>query len=113
MLSSKQIKALQALLTHPTIKEAAKAAGVHERTVREYLKQDEFKTAYASECKQLLDGATRQAQQALSPAINALREIALDTEESAQARVSAARSLLEYGLRMTEITDILALVDEG
>lgn len=111
MLSSKQIKALQALLTYPTIKEAAKAAGVHERTVREYLKQEEFKATYASECRQLLDGATRQAQRALSPAINALREIALNDGESAQARVSAARSLLEYGLRMTEITDILSMVE--
>ena len=50
---------------------------------------------------------TRQAQQSLSPALSVLRGIVEDDSEAAKVRVTAARSLLEYGLRLTEITDIL------
>ena len=43
----------------------------------------------------------------LSPALSALREIVEDEKESAGSRIAAARSLLEYGLRLTEFNDIL------
>ena len=41
-----------------------------------------------------------------------LREIVEDTDESSQARISAARSVLEYGIKLTETTDILSRLDE-
>jgi len=55
--------------------------------------------------------ATREAQQALSPALQALREIVENPEENSSNRISAARSLLEHGLRLTEFSDILPLVE--
>lgn len=99
--------ALQALLTHPTKKQAAEAAGIDEKTMRRYLSLPEFQQAYKAAFTELVNDATRQVQQALSPAISALREIVEDPEESASGRISAARSLLEYGLRLTEFNDIL------
>jgi len=56
--------------------------------------------------------ATRQAQRSLSTAISVLRDIAEDETENSQARVSAARSILEYGLKMTEILDIVTRIEE-
>lgn len=113
MLSGKQVKALQALLEYPTLKQAAKAAGVHERTIRKYLDDPEFQDAYAKECRKLIGAATRKMQIALAPAIQTLVDITSDEREAPQVRVNAARTLLEYGLRMTEITDILSIVEDA
>lgn len=106
MTPNKQ-RALQALLTQPTKKKAAEAAGITARTLRDYLADPEFQREYKKAFGQLVQDATRQAQQSLSPAISALRDIVEDEKESSSARIAAARSLLEYGLRLTEFTDIL------
>ena len=108
MLSPNKQKALQALLTQPTKAAEAKAAGIAPRTLRDYLADPEFQTEYKKAFGQLVSDATRQAQQALSPALSALRDIVEDDEENSSARIAAARSLLEYGLRLTEFSDILA-----
>ena len=106
-MNPKQIKALQALLTQPTKAAAAKEAGIDESTLRRYLSDPEFQKEYKAAFSQLVTDATRQAQRSLSPALSALREIVEDDEESAGSRIAAARSLLEYGLRLTEFNDIL------
>lgn len=108
MLSPKKAKALQALLTQPTKAAAAEAAGISPRTLRDYLSDQDFQTEYKKAFGELVADATRQAQQSLSPAITALRDIVEDPNEASSARIAAARCLLEYGLRMTEITDILS-----
>lgn len=59
-----------------------------------------------------MEDAARQAQQAIAPALSTLREIVEDTGENSQARISAARSILEYGLKLTETSDILTRLDE-
>ena len=50
--------------------------------------------------------------QTLEPAVAVLRGIMEDGEENGQVRVSAARSVLEYGLKLTEQTDILTRLTE-
>ena len=107
MTPNKQ-RALQALLTQPTKTKAAEAAGISPRTLRDYLADPEFQKEYKKAFGQLVTDATRQAQQSLSPAISALRDIVEDDNEHSSARIAAARSLLEYGLRWTEFSDILA-----
>ena len=56
--------------------------------------------------------ATRQAQQAISPALSTLREIVEDKGEDAQARISAAHAILSNGLKLTETVDILNRLQE-
>ena len=107
-MTPNQQRALQALLTQPNKKAAAKAAGITPRTMTTYLADPEFQKEYKKAFGQLVTDATRQAQQSLSPAISALRDIVEDDNENSSARIAAARSLLEYGLRLTEFTDILA-----
>lgn len=53
-----------------------------------------------------------QAQQALVLAISTLTEIMGNTDEQATARIQAARSTLEYALKLTEQTDILEQLRE-
>ena len=106
-LTTKQIKALQCLLTYPTKKEAAAAAGIAERTLRSYLANEEFQAEYKKAFGMIVTEATRQAQKALSPAITLLLNVVNDENETAGNRISAARSILEYGLKLTEFNDIL------
>lgn len=107
-MTPNQQRALQALLTQPNKKAAAAAAGITPRTMTTYLSDPEFQKEYKKAFGQLVHDATRQAQQALSPALSALLDIVKDEDENSSARIAAARSLLEYGLRLTEFSDILA-----
>lgn len=110
-MNAKKIAALQALLTHPTRREAARAAGIDETTLRRYLTDEEFQREYKKAFGSLVEQATRQAQQALNPALSALLDIVADEDATSSSRVAAARSLLEYGLRLTEFNDILKEIE--
>lgn len=106
-MSPKQQKALLALLTQPTRERAASAAGVSPKTLRRYMESPEFQREYRAAFSSLVSDAARQAQQTLSPALTTLRQIMEDSEQNGQIRVSAARSLLEFGLKATEQLDIM------
>jgi len=106
-MTPKKDKALVALLTYPTQKAAANAAGISDDTLRRYLRDPDFQAEYRRARDNMISEATAGAQQALSPALSVLKEIVEDKNQSTTARIQAARALLEYGLRLTEITDIL------
>ena len=78
----------------------------------DYLADPEFQAAYRDAFGNMVEDATRQAQQAISPALSTLREIVEDREEDAQARISAARAILSHGLKLIETTDILNRLQE-
>ena len=109
-MTLKQQKALAALLTSPTREQAAAMAGISSRTLRNYLADPEFQAEYRKAFAELVEDATRKVQQTLEPAV--VRGIMEDGEENGQVRVSAARSVLEYGLKLTEQTDILTRLTE-
>lgn len=104
-------RALQALLTCRTRAETAEAAGIGESTLRAYLREPEFQARYREAFGALVQDATRQAQQAIAPALSTLREIVEDENAGAKARIMAARSTLEYALRLTEQLDIISRIE--
>ncbi len=101
------------MLTQPTKEKAARAAGIGLTTLKRYLEDSEFQAAYQKAVAELVEDAAAQAKQSLNPALSCLREIVEDGSETATARIQAARSLLEYGLRLTEIVDILRVIEDG
>lgn len=111
-MTPKQQKALLALLTNPTKEKAAAAAGITAKTLRSYLADPEFQAEYKKAFASLVEDATRQAQQAIEPALSTLREVVEDGGESPQFRISAARSILEYSLKLTEQNDIMTKLQE-
>lgn len=111
-MTPKQQKALVALLTQPTKEKAATAAGITSKTLRSYLDNPEFRAEYRKAFSELVEDAARKVQQTLDPAVAVLREVMENDSENGQVRVSAARSVLEYGLKMTEQTDILNRLQE-
>ena len=110
-MTPRKEKALQALLVSRTRAQAAKAAGIGESTLREYMKDPEFLDRYREAFENLVQDATRQAGQAIAPALSCLREIVEDRGEAPQARIQAARYLVEYALRLGEQCDLLARLE--
>lgn len=106
-MTARQQRALVALLTTPSKEAAAKAAGISTRSLRDYLADPEFQSEYKKAFGSMVEGATRQAQQALAPALSTLRKIVEDKDEDANARISAARAILSHGMKLIETADIL------
>lgn len=111
-MTPKKQKALLALLSQPTKEKAAAAAGITSKTLRVYLADPDFQAEYKRAFSGLVEDATRQAQQSLAPALSTLREVVEDSGEDPKFRISAARSLLEYSLKLTEQNDIVAKLQE-
>jgi hypothetical protein len=56
--------------------------------------------------RQSMERSVAQLQQASLTAVKTLQEIMQDRKASASARVMAARTVLEMGLRATEVDDV-------
>lgn len=105
-------KLLAALLTSRSKKEAAAAAGIAERTMRTYFEDPEFCRRYREAFAGVIEDATRQAQALLMPALSTLQTVMEDEEIPAQARITAAKSIIDYSLKLTEQADILEQLRE-
>lgn len=103
---------LAALMASRTIADAASRAGVSERTIYARLASEDFKAEYDQRRRAALDNACRTMQTALADAVDTLTSIMQNAETAAPSRVSAARAVLEYGLKLTELTDLAARVAE-
>ena len=102
-LARKEQAAIVALLAHPTIPGAAKAAGISETTLWRWLQRDDFREKYTEAQAKVFDGALVSLQGATMDAVNCLRRN-LDCKNPWVA-VQAARAILHYGLRSREIFD--------
>lgn len=105
-------KLLAALLTSRSKKDAAAAAGIAERTMRTYFEDPEFCQRYREAFAGVIEDATRQAQSLLMPALSTLQTVMEDEEIPAQARITAAKSIIDYSLKLTEQADILEQLRE-
>lgn len=105
-MTPKKQKALLAMLTQPTKEKAAAVAGITSKTLRSYLSDPEFQAEYKRAFAELVEEATRQAQQAIAPALSTLKEIMEDADIAPAARVQACRTALEYAIRLTDQNDL-------
>lgn len=93
---------LAALLTHPTIVLAAKAAGISEPTATRWLKDQDFQNRYAEAKRQAFGEVLALLQRSMLGAVITLQDVMLDVEARPTTRVMAAGKLLELGLRAHE-----------
>lgn len=105
-------KCIAALLTSRTKREAAQKAGVSERTLRTYFEDDEFLRQYRQAFSHMVQDAARSAQQLISPALSTLQDIMEDVNETGGTRIQAARSVLEYAIKLTAQLDILERIEK-
>jgi len=98
----KQEAAIIALLNATTIVEASKIVRVGEATLWRWLQDEKFQQAYQEAKRKALSIAIGKLQQATGEAVETLRTVAIDKEAPCSARVSAARTILELGLKARE-----------
>ncbi|MCW3051444.1 MAG: phage protein [Chthonomonadales bacterium] len=102
----KREEAIAALLAHPTIAGAAKAAGISEPTLLRWLKEEEFNADYREARRQMVEVAIGLLQKASGAAVTTLVTIMQDGEKPGSVRVSAARSVLDMAFRGVELQDM-------
>lgn len=111
-LSMSQRRALSALLTSKSLKEAAAQAKISSRTLRSYLKDAEFRCEYGEVMAQLVADAAAQARHGMGEAVGVLRSIMADADAPPSARVSAARTMLESGTTLIELADLESRISD-
>lgn len=107
MQNSKEEHIINALLTHPTIRQAAEALQMPESTVYNYLRKPGFKTKYNQAKGDLLLQGTTHLQALITRATKTVTDIMDNPENPAQTRLAACRTILEYALKLTEQADIM------
>jgi hypothetical protein len=98
--------AIVGLLTKNDLQGAAAHAGVSVNTLLRWLQQDEFQNSYKQAKQQTLKQAVGQLQSAAGEAVQVLRDVAGDDTVSPSARVSAARTILDGAIKVTELQDL-------
>lgn len=109
-LTGQQVKAIEALLTHATIKDAAPVVGVNERTLRNWLRQPAFAREFREVRTELLDAAVSRLHKLLGEAVQTL-ERAL-TVGNAHAEVRAAIAIFANVIKAREQQDLAAELAE-
>lgn len=111
-LTLKQERALVALLSSGTLKEAAQACGSSEVTLWRWLQQPEVQARYRTMRRQSVEAAIALLQSGCRAAARVLLEVAEDTTASATARVAAAKTILDQSLSALELGDLAARIEQ-
>jgi DNA-binding MurR/RpiR family transcriptional regulator len=101
VLSRRHEGVIVALLAHPKITDAAKAAGVSESTVWRLMQREDFQKRYREAQDEALNSALGSIQGAAIEAVATLREIASNGKVEA-ARVQASKTILDYTFKVRE-----------
>lgn len=101
-----QERAIHALITKPTVVEAAAAVGVNRKTIQRWLRDPEFSTEYKKQRRRLVDEAVRELQGAAKQAVKKLIGIMNDESAHNSTRVRAAGMILDYTFKGTEFLDL-------
>lgn len=106
-------RAVAALVACPTTKEAAKVAGMGESTLRAYKSDPEFMELYTAARHELLDTGVKALQSKFSDAVEVISEVMNDKEASPNVRLSAANSIIQNVVRLTDQTESMERAETG
>ena len=106
-LKPKQTAVLLELVGGATYSEAAASSGVTKRTVVRWAQEDgAFRDALAAARKDQITVVTARMQAYAVEAVDTLRDLMVDVEAPASARVTAARNIVDYAYRAVELEEI-------
>lgn len=109
--NGKHEKAILALLTYPTIEQAAKEAGIGARTLHRWLRDEKFQEKYRLARWRSVSQAIGRLQWLATEAVESLGEVFKDPKTPASSRVAAAKVVIEMSLRAAEIEEIRARIN--
>jgi hypothetical protein len=111
MKSKKDEKIITALLSFPTIREAADNLEMSESTIYNYLKDDIFRTKLNETKSGLLKQTTGYLQAGISKATENIIKLSQDEDINPQTRLNACKTALEYSIKLTEIVDVIPRIE--
>ena len=112
-LTPAELAGLAALLSQPTFEAAAARAGVHERTLRRWLSENEpFKAALKREQRAVLTSVRCRLGGAAAKALKALESVLDATDAPHSSKVAAARVVLDLAHEQIDMDDIAQRLEE-
>lgn len=105
-LSPKQQRAIFALLSEPTLEDAAKQTGVQRTTLWRWLQEPDFRSSYMQARRLAVQRAIARTQAVTSEAVETLREIMSDKSAKGSERVAAAKAIIDYAFKGVELEDL-------
>lgn len=110
-LTPEQEGAIAGLIAQPTIAKAAEAAGVGERTVYRWLRDDKFRAAYRNARRQVFSQAIALCQRYTPVAVQVLAKVMTDPAANNAAKVAAASAVLKFGRESIELDDLVERIE--
>jgi hypothetical protein len=111
-LTPRQERALAALLSEPTVEKAAAKAGVGYRTLKGWLAQPAFLSAWRAARRRVVEEAVVVLQKLTTAAAVALGEVVTNKRAKAADRVRAAVAIFDREAKAAERTDLQEQLDE-
>jgi len=99
-------QAIVALLTYPTVREAAEAAHVGERTLQRWLSLPGFTRRFEESKSRILAGTVNKLLRNGEAAADALVKLATSESTPAAARVRAAIAVIQLSLKWHSLSNI-------
>ena len=103
MINDEQL--IAALVTAGSVRTAASVAGVSEATIRNRLRDPDFRAAFETIKSELLQSATAAMLSKLETATETISDVMNDAQNTPNVRVSAASVLLQHCLRYLSAAD--------
>jgi predicted site-specific integrase-resolvase len=110
-LSQRKQAAIVALLTQPTVAEAARVAGIRPNTLSRWMKEPEFDAVWRAAKSLGLDQAIARLQKISGAAVSALLKVLFDSSSPA-AQLRAAEIILRYAKAAQELERVEARLAE-
>lgn len=107
-LTPAQHRAVLALLSEASVRKAAEAANVKERTLYHWLRNGDFEAVYRAARRDAVKQATARLQQASSAAVTVLCQLMVRDTVNPAVRRAAARDILDLAFRAVELEDLEA-----
>jgi transposase len=104
--SRKQELAVLALITEPSFEAAAKKVGVSLSTLYKWNQREDFQELFRKAKKETMNQATAKLQKSTTLAIDTLNDVMANKKAPAMARVTAAKTVLEFAFKAVEIEEI-------
>ena len=101
---------ISALLTRPTIKQAAESVGLSEQAVYSRLRKVDFRTKLQNARDNQFQVISSKLEDANFLALDTLVSLLADKETSAGVKVRASQTLLDLSLKNREQADILTRI---
>lgn len=106
VLTLRQQRAISALLTERTVTAAAAQVGVTAKTIYRWLQDDAFRAELDAREASIVDETSRVVLRMQHAALAVIASIMANAGESASVRLAAAKTALDYSIRLRELAAI-------